>query len=436
MQQVMASAEYQQQLQQLQQPGQQQQAQQQQAQQQQMYRGQAVGQPQQQPQQQQQAVQPQVVQYQQFPQVPQYQQAHMAVQPQYAQIQPAQQQQQQTVAAAQPLMFQVPPGMSTEQVVAQLQQRGVTGQIMQINAQGQLQPASYGVTPQYQAAPVMQQQYTVAQAAPPPPPPHQQAAGGRHQPQVTVNANRNQPAGRQNATAAPATAVTVQAVANPVNGAPSAEDLTKLNPKAQPFVPKVSKSQNGAPATGTAAPAPSGAVVASTAAPATAPATVAPAAPTVPRKEGAPITCPHCQETGFLTEYVLRSHIKAKHSAESQQPAAGAEASNKAITHLNGIIRTYLQQDLQSGSCAFDQLTKYLETNHATALGEAIQVAKTLNEVLVQGNFRRFAYSADELSRAEIRTEIAKAGEARVALPATDYMSKDSARSKALENKA
>ena len=297
----------------------------------------------------------------------------------------------------------VPPGMTAEQFVALLQAQGLTGQVMSQGLQ------------QLPQQPQQQPQQQVQQQQRPATPPQQAAQTGfqvqgfsnqsQQPPQQQQRLGQPQPSQQQRPPTPPTSAYQ--------------EDLTRLNPKATPFVPKTPPQGVGA----TPPQQPPAQQAQQQAAPAAAPAAAA-AAP--PRKEGT-ITCPHCSESNFLTEYVLRSHIKAKHSAESQLAAA---AENTAVVKLNNVIRNYLTTDCNGGSVSVDTLSRWLEGNHAVLLGEASAAAKTLNDILTVGNFRRFAYTADELSRAEITPEIARPNEGRVALPNTDYMKQDGLRSK------
>ena len=243
------------------------------------------------------------------------------------------------------------------------------------------------------------------------------------------------------------------------------EDLLHLNPQAEPFVPHVDGAPNTQPAPGAKSPEDEFGSSSNTSDAHEADgARAAPQAslPGVTPATKATIRCPHCDMTGFLTEYVLRSHVRAKHASVVERDGAAApqtatppsEARITSPTQLSGtlppsgpateqpasaamrlldVLRAYLNTDCAGGSASVASVKAFLITRHASlqdALPTADDVDATLHALIQNGLLCSFQYSEEDLTRRAIRSPVAVSGELRVALPASDYASADAQRSK------
>ena len=407
-QQLSTQQPQQQQFQQLapQQP-QQQQQQQQQFIQQQLQQFQ-LQQPQQQQQQlntvfQQQVAQGQPQQYMQVAQLPngqfymyppqqqqqQQQQQPTMVSPQQAAMQ-AQRQQQVAQQYAPPQQFKPPtmaqaPMQQMYQPVQYVQQMGPNGQVqlMQVApapyAMQQQIPQGYQIMqiPQGNASfqpqgqhqqmivaqqPQQQMQFNQALVA------QQQQFAAQQQQQQLLAARRQMPvAGNpQQPTAAPMTrpAVPMFATTGSTNSPPQLKTMgsvnqsnadggegdTKLNPKAEPFVPGKSD-----PLPSPMAPA-GDAVEPSTSTGGTGASTVDYISPSclIKNAEGKTVyRCPHCEESNFITDAVLRSHLRAKHNITNTMPKPDPVRCNfspEQLARLQTVVGTFLSVTCQGGS--------------------------------------------------------------------------------------
>jgi hypothetical protein len=197
------------------------------------------------------------------------------------------------------------------------------------------------------------------------------------------------------------------------------EDDAKLNPQAEPFIPREGSQTN-----------------ATTAAAATELAPVPSFLCTV-NVEGKKIySCPICDEAPLVSEYVLRAHLRAKHDGEGILSIIAASTKNLGaagsppheLAGLRVAVDNYLADTCKDGSASLEALEAFLRSVDG---GSGAALAGIVGELgfklaLQVCGFHVFRYSAEELKAYSINPSVAQADELRVARVPNAHLKLDS----------
>jgi hypothetical protein len=137
--------------------------------------------------------------------------------------------------------------------------------------------------------------------------------------------------------------------------------------------------------------------------------------------------CPYCSQQGFLSEYVLRSHLRAKHTSD-----ASFLVRSSLVQSILPYLRDFLAVDgpVSGGSASVVQALEFLPQELRADIRDATHFEAITTK---DDDFVVFEYTPEELVLHRITSDIAVAGELRIALIDAPYVRRDTDRSVGVE---
>lgn len=133
--------------------------------------------------------------------------------------------------------------------------------------------------------------------------------------------------------------------------------------------------------------------------------------------------CPFCEHRGMFSEYVLRSHLRAKHGSDASLLVS--HAVKQAVTEQ---VREFLAVDgpVSGGSGSLEEALRFLPDDVRLRVRDKTHFEAILT---LEEDFTVFSYTEPELKRHRITPDVASVGEQRVALMDVPYVKRDTERS-------
>lgn len=126
--------------------------------------------------------------------------------------------------------------------------------------------------------------------------------------------------------------------------------------------------------------------------------------------------CPICENHGFLSEYVLRSHLRAKHGSDASLLVRASIAND-----ISSIVHSRLSQ---GGSIGLEDVIEALPEDLQSEVKDTTQLEAMLS---VKDDFVVFRYTTQELRMHGIPPHVADAERLRVAILGSNYVKVDGA---------
>lgn len=132
--------------------------------------------------------------------------------------------------------------------------------------------------------------------------------------------------------------------------------------------------------------------------------------------------CPVCDQSDFLSEYVMRSHLRARHGSD-----ASLLVRLSVAEQLAPLVRAFLEEQ-GGGSAELTSVVQALPPDCAAEINDPLHFEATLN---TQDMFVIFQYTDSELAHHKIDRTVADSKQIRVALYGTPYAKIDGEKSRA-----
>lgn len=133
--------------------------------------------------------------------------------------------------------------------------------------------------------------------------------------------------------------------------------------------------------------------------------------------------CPYCGEQNFLSEYVLRSHLRAKHGSDASF-LVHATVLEAIIPHLRELLA--VDGPVSGGSASVEQAMEFLPEELRAEIRDVTHFEAITTK---DDDFVVFEYTTDLLKRHCITDDVAVAGQLRIAQMGVPYSLRDKERS-------
>lgn len=133
--------------------------------------------------------------------------------------------------------------------------------------------------------------------------------------------------------------------------------------------------------------------------------------------------CPYCGHRGFLSEYVLRSHLRAKHTSDASFLVRDSLVQ-AVVPHLKEFLA--VDGPVSGGSASIEEVMSLLPGHIRSDIRDLthFEAIATMDD-----DFVVFEYTEEDLVRHHITSDVAVSGELRIALIDVPYVKRDTERS-------